>query len=87
MLQNYIFFNGKRYYAGSVFIVNCMGKESEAVLIGYNNEYASYFFKINNKTCRMTEKVFKNSFVQVTDKVIVGKSIPTEQQRKDKKKY
>ena len=82
MLQNYIFFNGKRYYAGSVFIVNCMGKESEAVLIGYNNEYASYFFKINNKTCRMTERVFKNSFVRATDKVVCH-HIPAEQQRKD----
>ena len=41
-----------------------------------------FFFKINNKTCRMTERVFKNSFVRVTDKVVCH-NIPTEQQRKD----
>lgn len=83
MLQNYIFLNGKKYYSGSVFIVNCMGKESEAVFIGYNREYESYFFKINNKTCRMKASVFNNSFVRATDQVSTSTHIPEEKQRKD----
>lgn len=83
MLQNYILLNGKKYYSGSVFIVNCMGKESEAVLIGYNKEYDSYFFKINNKTCRMKDVVFKNNFVRIADGVNINVHIPTEKKRKD----
>lgn len=83
MLQNYIVFNGEKYYAGSIFVVNCMGKASEAILIGYNDEYTSYFFKVNNKTCRMTESVFKNSFIRATGNVVMNQNIPTEKQRKD----
>lgn len=83
MLQNYILLNGEKYYSGSVFIVNCMGKESEAVLIGYNKEYDSHFFKINNKTCRMKDVVFKNNFVRIADGVNINVHIPTEKKRKD----
>ena len=83
MLQNYILLNGKKYYSGSVFIVNCMGKESEATLIGYNREYDSYFLKINNKTCRMKSGIFKKSFVRTTDNTNTDINIPVEKQRKD----
>ena len=83
MLQNYILLNGKKYYSGSVFIVNCMGKESEATLIGYNREYESYFFKINNKTCRMKSEIFKKSFVRAVDSASTYTHIPEEKKRKD----
>lgn len=83
MLQNYIVLNGKKYVAGSIFIINCMGKEVEAILIGYNEKYESYFFKINNKTCRMRTAIFQNSFVRATGKTSSNTRIPTEQNRKE----
>lgn len=83
MLQNYMFFNGEKYKSGTVFIVNCLGKESEAIFIGYNAEHESYFFKINNKTCRMKETVFKNSCIRVTNKVNTDVYIPKEKKRKE----
>jgi hypothetical protein len=83
MLQNYIFIEGKKYNSGSIFIVNCMGKESEAILIGYNRECESYFFKINNKTCRMKSGVFQKSFICATNRIDTHTRIPTEKKRKD----
>lgn len=83
IMQNYIIVNGKKYCAGSIFVVNCMGQVCDATFIGHNAERESYFFNINNKICRMHAHVFEKSLVSTTTRIDPNVRLPASKQKKE----
>lgn len=87
-LRNYFEYKGKKYYTGTIFIMNDHGRQIEAAFICYNMDTEKYIYKVKNNTidgCRCTvyEKYFYNHFVSVTDKVDNAVHMPIVKQFKD----
>lgn len=82
-MRNYFDVNGKRYYTGTIFIVNNMGKHVEATFICYNDAQSTYVYKIEDCTWRASEKAFWTKFVSVTNKRNDKAHIPVVKAKKD----
>lgn len=83
MKQNYFIANGVKYYTGSVFITNNMGKHTEASFIYYDTDKNRYVYKIKECVWHMDEKNFWRMFVSVTDKINEKVHMPITKTRKD----
>ena len=83
MKQNYFTIKGKKYYTGTIFIVNNMGQEAEASFICYDTECARYVYKIKDCICRVDPKNFQRIFISVTDKRDNKVHMPVKKTRKD----
>lgn len=68
MLQDYFIVNGTKYYTGTIFIINNMGKNVEASFICYDTNRSRYTYRIKEHTYHITDKIFDKWFVGVTNK-------------------
>lgn len=84
MMQNYFIVNGKKYYSGSIFILNCNGKQMEASFICYDPERTRYIYKINGRNYNVLEQTFKNNFITITDKIDSRVSAPAMKTKRDR---
>ncbi len=83
MRKNYFAVNGEKYYTGTIFIVNDMGKQSEATFICYDEDNSRYVYKINDCICRVDPKNFQRVFISVTDKKDCNVHMPVTKTKKD----
>lgn len=83
MFQNYFIANGQKYYTGTIFIVNNMGKQEEASFICYDTEHKRYAYKIKNCVWYADPENFNKMFVAPTDKKNVSTAIPETKTKKD----
>lgn len=80
MAQNYFVANGKRYYTGTVFVVNNMGQRTDASFVCYDRDRKRYVYKIKDHTFHVDEKTFNNRFINVTNRAnstVVGPVVKT----------
>lgn len=68
MYRNYFVVDGEKYYTGTIFTLNEMGKEVEATFICYDTEHNRYIYRIDGCTWRSSDKYFQKFFIAVTDK-------------------
>ena len=80
---NYFECNGKKYYTGTVLIVHNFKPVQEAVFICYDIQREMYTYQIGRCKCHMKEDDFRNSIIQITDRVDGSVHIPEIQTRKD----
>lgn len=83
MRQNYFTTDGKKYYTGSILIVNNVGQQCEATFICYDTERNRYIYKINDCICHVDPKTFQRNFICVTDKVNLSAHMPIAKTKKD----
>lgn len=83
MRENYFVINEKKYYTGTVFIVENMGKQVEASFICYDTEHLRYVYKIKGQIWRVTPEHFQQSFIFVTDKIDDKVHMPVTKTKKD----
>ena len=83
MRQNYFVVDGKKYYTGSIFIVNNVGQQVEATFVCYEEERNRYVYKINDCICRADLKAFKRNFVRATDMINTDVHMPITKTKKD----
>lgn len=83
MKENYFVVNGKKYYTGTVFIVENMGKQVEASFICNDVEHSRYVYKIKDCIWRVTPEHFQQSFISVTDKIDDKVHMPVTKTKKD----
>ena len=83
MAQNYIDINGTKYYTGSVFILNHMGKHAEATFVYCNSDHNYYFFKINGKDCGMSGEAFNANLVEITNKFNTNVRMPIRKRKNE----
>ena len=83
MKQNYFVINGKKYYTGTVFIVNYMGRPTEASFICHDIEHSRYVYKIRDCTHHVDPKTFYDKFISVTDKFDDRVKMPVVKTMKD----
>ena len=84
MFQNYFVINGQKYYTGTVFIVNNMGKQAEASFICYDTERKKYAYKIKDCVWYADPENFQKMFVSTTNKTNNLTSVPTTKTKKDR---
>lgn len=82
-MRNYFEVNGKRYYTGTVFIVNNMGKHVEASFICYNDVQSIYVYQIKDCTWRVPEQAFWRNFISVTNMHNSNVHVPVIKTKKD----
>ena len=68
MKQNYFVIDGKKYYTGTVFIVNDIDGPTEASFICYDTERSRYIYKLRDCRYYVDQKTFEHKFISVTDK-------------------
>jgi hypothetical protein len=83
MFQNYFEINGVKYYTGTVFVTNHMGKQVEATFVSYNTEKSRYVYKIDAKTWLIGKDSFWRNFVDITEKVDTTVRTPVVKRMKD----
>lgn len=68
--SNYFTVNGKRYYTGTIFVVNYYRRKMEVTFICYNTENSDYIFKDCNGCVYMYPYSWlKMNIVAITDKI------------------
>lgn len=83
MLQNYFIANGKKYYTGTVIIVEHLGKQVEASFMYYDVDMNKYFYKIKNCTHAVPTEYFNRVFIGATDKTDPTVHLPVIKTKKD----
>lgn len=83
MKQNYFVVNGKKYYTGTIFIIDDMGEETEASFICYDAEESRCYYKINERICNVSYKTFRRIFIAVTHGINDKTHMPTVKKMKD----
>lgn len=83
MYRDYFLVNGKKYYTGTVFIVNNMGNQVEATFVCYDYEHSLYLYEIKGCVWRSGDKVFWRKFINVTNKKNYNVHIPVTRTRRD----
>lgn len=83
MWQNYFIINGEKYYTGTIFIINDMGKQVEASFICYDLEHSKYIYKIEECMWHSPDKYFQKNFISVTNKRDNRVHMPVVKKRKD----
>ena len=83
MRQNYCVINGKKYYTGSVFIVNHCGQQTEAAFICYDTDRSRYVFKVNNCVCFETHSSLQRKLISSTNKFNSKVHMPETKTKKD----
>jgi hypothetical protein len=83
MKQDFFLVNGTKYYTGTIFIINNMGRHSDATFICYDTEQSRYFYKVKDCICRADQKNFQRIFISVTDRVDETAHMPTTKTMKD----
>lgn len=83
-LQNYCIVNGKKYFTGTVFIIDFNGKHREASFICCVTKTNVYRCKIDDgKTWLIPAQSFQKKVVSVTDKIDPSVRMPVEKTWKD----
>jgi hypothetical protein len=83
MRQNYFVIDGKKYYTGTIFIVNDIGNQTEASFICYDTERSRYVYKIKDCIHHVDPKTFNTRFISVTDKFDYKIRMPVTKVMKD----
>ena len=83
MKQNYFVINGQKYYTGTIFVVNHMGKPTEASFICHDIERSRYVYKIGDCRCHVDPKTFYDKFISITDKFDNRVKMPVVKTMKD----
>lgn len=83
--RDYFEVNGIKYYTGTIFITQKMGRHVEATFVGYDMYYSKYIYTINSGGCRHIthDEYFWDHFVSVTDKKNESAHIPILKTKKD----
>jgi hypothetical protein len=68
MWRNYFEVNGKKYYTGTVFLINHAGKQKEASFICYDERCSMYVYRTGVCTMHASDERFWRSFVSITNK-------------------
>ena len=83
MWRDYFEINGKKYYTGTVFVVNHIGKQKEASFICYDENEERYVYRIGICTMRVHAEYFWTTFIRVTNKQDDSVHMPIVRQRRD----
>ena len=83
---NYLDVNGKRYYTGTVFMIDFHGKIQEAAFVCSMPELKKMRFKLlsDKKFWFISVDGFRNMIVEITDKVDPSVRMPVTKTMKDK---
>ena len=74
--QNYFEHEGKKYYTGTVMIVNDFKANQEAAFVCYDTVRETYIYQIGECKCHMSEYRFHKNIVQITDRTNSNVHIP-----------
>lgn len=83
MFENYFDINGKRYYSGTILIINHMNAEVNAVFVCRNAEKRRYVYQINGCNYNVSEKYFQNVLVRIIDNSYTYVRTPTVKTKND----
>lgn len=83
MKQNYFVSNGVKYYTGSIFITNNMGKHDEATFICYDTDINKYVYSIKECMYYIDDRSFWRTFISVTDKTNKNAHMPVVKTKRD----
>ena len=76
MRENYFIVNGKKYYTGTVFLIQNGIEQKEATFVCYDLERKEYVYKIKHGTYFANDDYFKKMFIRVTDKINANIHMP-----------
>jgi hypothetical protein len=83
MFQNYFIDNGKKYYTGTIIVVENNGSPKEASFVCYYIEKQWYVYKINDCRYFVSAKEFKDRLIKITNKVDFSVNTPSEKTKND----
>ena len=66
--QNFFYYNGVKYYTGTIIIVNDYGKHAEATFVCYDTQRSKYVYKVKECTWHAHSNYFQRVLIEVTDK-------------------
>lgn len=81
--QDYFEANGRKYYTGTVLIVDDYKRGQEATFICYDTERKMYIWQIKEGMCHHYENSFREKLVEITDRVNSDVHLPQVMMRKD----